>query len=168
MVIQFLSEKLQAAIREFDLNFDNDTVLSAREDRPTLLKRQPIPAELYMSTCSYDYFQSGEIWIQKCNLDSDVWSNVAIIHTEKRYGYASVFIDGQLFIIGGWRGRHSKDNMDDRNRVLVQRINVSTGEMKHLKPLPWPLRLMQAVSFNDEIYVSGGTDIFGIKRTAIK
>lgn len=159
---------MQAAFREFDLPFDNDTVLSARKDKPTLLRRQPIPAELYMSTSSNHFFQNGEIWIQKCNLDSDVWSNVAVVHTEKRYGYASVFVDGQLFIIGGWPRQHIKVNMDSTNRVLVQRVNISTGEIEHLKPLPWPLRLMQAVYLNNEIYVFGGTDIVGVTRTAIK
>lgn len=111
------------------------------------------------------YYVSGDQshnMVRKYDVHSHTSKCVAIIPTAGRRGFACAFANEQLFIIGGWT------IIQKENVLLVQSVNINTGESKYLKPLRHPRSRFSAVYFNNEMHIFGGCNASRILRLAEK
>lgn len=100
--------------------------------------------------------------VRKYIVHSNTLMDVAIVPWESAYDSAMVCTNDQLIIIGG------KTIIHDDYVSLVQSVNINTGGTKTLNPLKSPRSGMTAIYFNNEVYMFGGKDVFGVLRTVEK
>lgn len=113
------------------------------QSRKQFVKRFSDPADLYF-VCDYGVY--------KYDHKSNIWKNFAIVAVpdNNRAGLTSecVFVKNQLILIGGsWKGYHGSP---------MHSVNIWTGEVEELKPLPLAVYGMAVVNVANDIFVCGG------------
>src|SRR5690606_38276793 len=85
------------------------------------------------------YDPAADAWTEVARLDRGVHHTAAVVH------------EGRLFIVGGY------DALTNAPLDRVQALDLATGEVRDLAPMPTPRGAISAVVLDGSIHVLGGT-----------